>query len=104
MSPQECLEQIEKLDLSKELNLRILNFNWGRNQNLVINCRDLGSCVEFFFCVFYDHQYKSLSEDFNFKEFKDNGFSSMNNEITAIFKQSKSGFLKCISAKFREKE
>ena len=104
MSPQECLEQIEKLDLSKELNLRIQSFSWGKSCNLIVNCLDMASGVEFFFCVFNDNRYKSKSEDFDFKEFKDNGFNESNNEITATFKQSKSGFLKCISAKFKEKE
>lgn len=98
MTHDECKSAIKNIDFQKELDIEILNLNWGHNKNLVINCKDVKTEIEFFFCVFWDKQYQTEKFDFNFKKYKENDFEQ-NKIIKAQFKILKSGFVRCVSAK-----
>ncbi|HEB8363764.1 TPA: hypothetical protein R0911_001739 [Campylobacter coli] len=77
------------------------NIKWGKKANILINCVDLGTNIEFYFSVFFSNKYFSRSGDFNFREYMENSFE--NNRILAVkFKRSKTGYLNCFNARIAE--
>ncbi len=98
-------ERIEKLNektknfnLDDELYIFVNNIKWGKKANILINCVELRTNIEFYFSVFFSNNYFSRSGDFNFREYMENSFE--NNRILAVkFKRSEIGYLNCFSAR-----
>lgn len=94
-------EKTKDLNLDNELYIFVNNIKWGKKANILINCVDLGTNIEFYFSVFFSNKYFSRSGDFNFREYMENFFE--NSRILAVkFKRSKTGYLNCFNARIAE--
>ncbi len=94
-------EKTKNLNLDDELYIFVNNIKWGKKANILINCVDFGTNIEFYFSVFFSNKYFSRSGDFNFREYMENSFE--NNRILAVkFKRSKTGYLNCFNARIAE--
>lgn len=45
-------EKTKVLNLNNELYIFVNNIKWGKKANILINCIDLGTNIEFYFSVF----------------------------------------------------
>lgn len=45
-------EKTKDLNLDNELYIFVNNIKWGKKANILINCVDLGTNIEFYFSVF----------------------------------------------------
>ncbi|KRS67305.1 hypothetical protein DA99_09185 [Campylobacter coli] len=94
-------EKTKDLNLDNELYIFVNNIKWGKKANILINCVDLGTNIEFYFSVFFSNKYFSRSGDFNFREYMENFFE--NSRILAVkFKRSKTGYLNCFNGRIAE--
>lgn len=94
-------EKTKDLNLDNELYIFVNNIKWGKKANILINCVDLGTNIEFYFSVFFSNKYFSRSGDFNFREYMENFFE--NSRILAVkFKRSKTGYLNCFNAELQK--
>ena len=92
------IDNIDKLDLDNELNVKVNSFSWGKSSNLLVFCTDLKSNVEFSFSVWNNNGYSSRSGEFNFKQLKDN-YKDEDSFLTLKLVKTKSGYLDCKNAR-----
>lgn len=94
---KELYEKTKDLNLDNEMHIFINNIKWGKNANILVNCVDLKTNIEFYFSVFFSNGYFSRSGDFNFREYMKNSFKEYR-YLAIKFKRSESGYLNCLSA------
>ncbi|EOA6146158.1 hypothetical protein ACH5GD_001795 [Campylobacter coli] len=55
-------EKTKNLNLDNELYIFVNNIKWGKKANILINCVDLGTNIEFYFSVFFSSEPHLLIE------------------------------------------
>ncbi|WP_276883592.1 hypothetical protein [Campylobacter cuniculorum] len=95
---EELNEKAKDLNLDDELYIFVNNIKWGKKANILINCIDLKTNIEFYFSVFFSSKYFSKSGDSNFREYMENSFKD-NKILVVKFKRSKTGYLNCFNAR-----
>ncbi|HEA7276360.1 MULTISPECIES: hypothetical protein [Campylobacter] len=91
-------EKTKELNLEGEVHILVNNIKWGKKANILINCTDLKSNIEFYFSVFFNNNYFSRSGDFNFREYMEKHFL-YKRYLAVRFKRSDVGYLYCTHAR-----
>ena len=91
-------ENIELIPLKEDIVIKIVDLRYGKNANIVVTA--LYESIDFRFSVFFDNGYCSMDKNLSFKILDEKQELKIPDyKILANFNITRSGHLRCINAK-----
>ncbi len=93
------LGQTDNIPTEEPIVIKIIDKKYGRKKNILVKCKIENTNIEFTFSVWHNNGYMPRSGGVCFKSNE-----VLGKKIDAVFKQTKSGLLDIVSAKYSQKE